>query len=91
MQQHKGKVAGEGKCRGGEREERDWHTFRVHSYANFVSMFLLQRQQWKKHNVPHRPVMMFMGRTMVPSTVSLPSTSAVCSARSFILMLIWAR
>lgn len=41
--------------------------------------------------MPQRPVMMFMGSTIVPSTVSLPSTSAVCSARSFILMLICAR
>lgn len=41
--------------------------------------------------IPHRPVMMFIGSTMVPRTVSFPRTSAVCSWRSFILMLIWAR
>jgi hypothetical protein len=38
--------------------------------------------------IPHRPVMIFIGSTMVPRTVSLPRTSAVCSCRSFILMLI---
>ena len=41
--------------------------------------------------MPHSPVMMFIGNTMVPSTVSLPSTSAVASCRSFMAMLIWAR
>lgn len=41
--------------------------------------------------MPHMPVMMFMGNTIVPSTVNLPSTSEVCSARSFMRMLIWAR
>lgn len=38
--------------------------------------------------IPHIPVIMFIGKTMVPRTVSLPSTSAVCSWRSFIRMLI---
>ncbi|KAI7242183.1 hypothetical protein KC330_g53 [Hortaea werneckii] len=41
--------------------------------------------------MPHIPVTMFIGSTMVPSTVNLPRTSLVCSARSFIRMLIWAR
>lgn len=41
--------------------------------------------------MPHMPVTMFIGRTIVPRTVSLPSTSLVCSARSFIRMLICAR
>jgi len=41
--------------------------------------------------IPHKPVMIFMGSTMVPSTVSLPSTSAVCSWRAVMRMLIWAR
>ena len=35
--------------------------------------------------------MMFIGRTIVPRTVSLPNTSAVCSCRSFMLMFICAR
>jgi hypothetical protein len=34
------------------------------------------------------PVIMFMGSTIVPRTVSLPRTSAFCSARSFMRMLI---
>lgn len=38
--------------------------------------------------IPHIPVTMFMGNTMVPKTVSLPKTSLVCSARSFMRMLI---
>lgn len=41
--------------------------------------------------MPHKPVMMFMGSTMVPRTVSFPRTSAVCSCLSFMRMLIWAR
>ena len=41
--------------------------------------------------IPHRPVMIFIGRTIVPRTVSFPSTSAVCSWRSFMRILICAR
>lgn len=41
--------------------------------------------------IPHIPQMMFIGSTIVPSTVSLPSTSAVRSWRSFMMMLSWAR
>lgn len=38
--------------------------------------------------IPHMPVTMFIGKTIVPSTVSFPKTSAVCSWRSFMRMLI---
>jgi hypothetical protein len=41
--------------------------------------------------IPQRPVMIFIGSTMVPRTVNLPRTSAVCSCRSFMRMLICAR
>lgn len=41
--------------------------------------------------MPHMPVMMFMGSTMVPNTVNLLSISFVFSPRSFMRMLIWAR
>lgn len=41
--------------------------------------------------IPHMPQMMFIGSTIVPRTVSLPKTSAVCSWRSFMRMLICAR
>ena len=41
--------------------------------------------------IPHMPVMMFIGRTMVPRTVNFPKTSAFRSDRLAILTLIWAR
>ena len=44
-----------------------------------------------KQFMPHRPVMMFIGKTMVPMTVSFPRISFVLSARSFMRRLICAR
>lgn len=40
--------------------------------------------------IPHIPVIIFIGKTIVPSTVNFPRISAFCSARSFMRMLIWA-
>lgn len=41
--------------------------------------------------MPHKPVMMFMGKTIVPRTVSLFRVSFVCSERSFMRILICAK
>ena len=53
--------------------------------------FCLVRVHSPNTFMPHMPVTMFMGSTMVPSTVSFPRTSLVLSARSFIFRLICAR
>lgn len=67
-----------------------------HIQGSGWEIFLLDQNQYRLSTswpgtstfMPHMPVMMFIGRTIVPKTVSLPNTSAVCSCRSFIRMLI---
>lgn len=59
-------------------------------HQNHIKVGLSSTCPGTKTFMPHMPVIMFMGRTIVPTTVSLPRMSAFFSARSFMLMLIWA-